>query len=103
MKSQWNKDLDIPVEILFKYLCRDYRREQAHCMELEAEISRLKSELNVLRNNTPSISKMQQRIESLKALSKEQVAAIIRRNDTICELSDKIAMLRERLEKYEEV
>ena len=103
MKSEWNKDLDIPVEVLFKYLCRDYRREKAHCKELETEISRLKSELNVLKNNIPYISKMKQKIESLKAFSKEQGEAIKRRNDTIIELSDKIALLMARLEKYEEV
>lgn len=33
--EKWNKALDIPVEILFKYLCRDYRREQARTAELE--------------------------------------------------------------------
>lgn len=103
MKSEWNKDLDIPVEVLFKYLCRDYRREKAHCKELETEISRLKSELNVLKNNIPCISKMKQKIESLKAFSKEQGETIKRRNNTISQLKESNDQLRMRLEKYEEV
>lgn len=103
MKSEWNKDLDIPVEVLFKYLFRDYRREKAHCKELETEISRLKSELNVLKNNIPCISKMKQKIESLKAFSKEQGETIKRRNNTISQLKESNDQLRMRLEKYEEV
>lgn len=51
--EKWNKALDIPVEILFKYLCRDYRREQARTAELEKKVQKLQAELNYERNNTP--------------------------------------------------
>lgn len=56
--EKWNKALDIPVEILFKYLCRDYRREQARTAELEKKVEKLQAELNYERNNTPTVEKL---------------------------------------------
>jgi DNA repair exonuclease SbcCD ATPase subunit len=103
MKSEWNKDLDIPVEVLFKYLCRDYRIEKALCKELEAEISRLKSELNYAQNNIAPIAKLQKKFEALKQFSREQEETIKRRNNTISQLRESNEQLRMRLEKYEEV
>lgn len=103
MKSEWNKDLDIPVEILFKYLCRDYRRAQAYSRELEAEISRLKSEVNYAQNNIASIEKLQKKLDALKQFSREQEETIKRRNNTISQLRESNEQLRMRLEKYEEV
>lgn len=55
--EKWNKALDIPVEILFKYLCRDYRREQARTAELEKKVEKLQAELNYERNNTPTVER----------------------------------------------
>lgn len=103
MKSEWNKDLDIPVEILFKYLCRDYRRAQAYSRELEAEISRLKAEVNYAQNNIVPIEKLQKKLEALKQFSREQEETIKRRNNTISQLRESNEQLRMRLEKYEEV
>lgn len=103
MKSEWNKDLDIPVEVLFKYLCRDYRQEQAYSRELEAEISRLKSEVNYAQNNIASIEKLQKKLDALKQFSREQEETIKRRNNTISQLRESNEQLRMRLEKYEEV
>lgn len=103
MKRDSNKNLDIPVEVLFKYLCRDYRREKAHCKELEAEISRLKSELNYAQNNIAPIEKLQKKFEALKQFSREQEETIKRRNNTISQLKESNERLIMRLEKYEEV
>lgn len=103
MKSEWNKDLDIPVEILFKYLYRDYRRAQAYSRELEAEISGLKSEVNYAQNNIASIEKLQKKLDALKLFSREQEETIKRRNNTISQLRESNEQLRMRLEKYEEV
>ena len=53
--EKWNKALDIPVEILFKYLCRDYWREQARTAELEKKVEKLqagtKISVSVQRSN----------------------------------------------------
>lgn len=103
MKSEWNKDLDIPVEVLFKYLCRDYRRAQAYSQKLEAEIYRLKSEVNYAQNNIVSIEKLQKKLDALKQFSREQEETIKRRNNTISQLRESNEQLRMRLEKYEEV
>lgn len=62
----WNSHLDIPAEILFKYLCRDYRREQARTAELEKKVAKLQAELNYERECTPSVEKLQRQVASLK-------------------------------------
>lgn len=67
--EKWNKALDIPVEILFKYLCRDYRREQARTAELEKKVEKLQAELNYERNNTPTVEKLQRQVTSSRRRS----------------------------------
>lgn len=89
--TPWNKNLDIPVEILFKYLCRDYRREQARTAELEKKVEKLQAELNYERNNTPTVEKLQRQVASLKTKVREQEGTIKVRNLTIKRLKSRIA------------
>lgn len=89
--EKWNKALDIPVEILFKYLCRDYRREQARTAELEKKVAKLQTELNYERNNTPTVEKLQRQVTSLKTKVREQEGTIKVRNLTIKRLKSRIA------------
>lgn len=89
--EKWNKALDIPVEILFKYLCRDYRHEQARTAELEKKVAKLQTELNYERNNTPTVEKLQRQVTSLKTKVREQEGAIKVRNLTIKRLKSRIA------------
>lgn len=86
----WNSHLDIPVEILFKYLCRDYRREQARTAELEKKVAKLQAELNYERNNTPTVEKLQRQVTSLKKKFREQEGTIKVRNLTIKRLKGEI-------------
>lgn len=89
--EKWNKALDIPVEILFKYLCRDYRREQARTAELEKKVEKLQAELNYEREYTPSVEKLQRQVASLKTKVREQEGTIKVRNLTIKRLKSRIA------------
>lgn len=86
----WSSHLDIPVEILFKYLCRDYRREQARTAELEKKVAKLQAELNYERNNTPTVEKLQRQVTSLKTKVREQEGTIKVRNLTIKRLKGEI-------------
>lgn len=88
--EKWNKALDIPVEILFKYLCRDYRREQARTAELEKKVEKLQAELNCERECTPSVEKLQRQVASLKKKVCEQEGTIKVRNLTIKRLKSRI-------------
>jgi peptidoglycan hydrolase CwlO-like protein len=88
--EKWNKALDIPVEILFKYLCRDYRREQARTAELEKKVQKLQAELNYERNNTPTVEKLQRRVSSLQTKVREQEGTIKARNLAIKRLKGEI-------------
>lgn len=89
--EKWNKALDIPVEILFKYLCRDYRLEQARTADLEKKVEKLQAELNYERNNTPTVEKLQRQVASLKTKVREQEGTIKVRNLTIKRLKSRIA------------
>lgn len=89
--EKWNKALDIPVEILFKYLCRDYRREQARTAELEKKVEKLQTELNYERECTPSVEKLQRQVAALKTKVREQEGTIKVRNLTIKRLKSRIA------------
>lgn len=86
----WNSHLDIPVEILFRDLCRDYRREQARTAELEKKVEKLQAELNYERNNTPTVEKLQRQVTSLKKKVREQEGTIKVRNLTIKRLKGEI-------------
>lgn len=86
----WNSHLDIPVEILFKYLCRDYRREQVRTAELEKKVAKLQAELNYERNNTLTVEKLQRRVSSLKTKVREQEGTIKARNLAIKRLKSRI-------------
>lgn len=88
--EKWNKALYIPVEILFKYLCRDYRREQARTAELKKQVAKLQAELNYERNNTPTVEKLQRQVTSLKKKVREQEGTIKVRNLTIKRLKGEI-------------
>lgn len=66
-----NKELDIPVEVLFKYLCRDFRKAQTKIAELEGRIKDLKAQVNYSKNNLPDICKLQEKIRHQKKVIKE--------------------------------
>ncbi len=86
----WNSHLDIPVEILFKYLCWDYRREQARTAELEKKVEKLQAELNYERECTPSVEKLRRKVASLKTKVREQEGTIKARNLAIKRLKGEI-------------
>lgn len=103
MKSEWNKDLDIPVEILFKYLCRDYRREQTRNNTLAKQVRQLQARINYGENCLPPVEKLQKQVEKLKTMVSDLQLSLSRRNIEISQLNESNYKLKKRLEKYEEV
>lgn len=103
MKSEWNKDLDIPIEVLFKYLYRDYRREQIRNDVLAKQVKQLQARINYGENCLPPVEKLQKQVENLKKIVSDLELALGRRNIAIAQLRESNEQLRERLEKYEEV
>lgn len=103
MKSEWNKDLDIPVEVLFKYLCRDYRREQARSDALAKQVRQLQARINYGENCLPPVEKLQKQVEKLKTMVSDLQLSLSRRNIEISRLNESNYKLKKRLEKYEEV
>lgn len=101
MEKVNNKDLDIPAEILFKYLCRDYRKLQTHSHELEKQVSQLQAVVNYGKNCLPSVEKLQKQVANLKVQITDLQSALNRRNITISQLSEVNEKLRKSLEKYE--
>lgn len=103
MKSEWNKDLDIPVEVLFKYLCRDYIREQARSDALAKQVRQLQARINYGENCLPPVEKLQKQVEKLKTMVSDLQLSLSRRNIEISRLNESNYKLKKRLEKYEEV
>lgn len=103
MKSEWNKDLDIPVEVLFKYLCRDYRREQARSNTLAKQVRQLQARINYGENCLPPVEKLQKQVVKLKTMVSDLQLSLSRRNIEISQLNESNYKLKKRLEKYEEV
>lgn len=101
MEKVRNKDLDIPVEVLFKYLCRDYRKLQTHSYELEKQVRLLQAVVNYGENCLPSVEKLQKHVANLKEQIIDLQYALNRRNITISQLSETNEELKKRLEKYE--
>ncbi len=103
MESKWNKDLDIPIEVLFKYLYRDYRREQARNEALAKQVKQLQARINYGENCLPPVEKLQKQVENFKAINRDLQLALSRRNIEISQLNEINYKLKKRLEKYEEV
>lgn len=103
MESKWNKDLDIPIEVLFKYLYRDYRREQARNDALTKQVKQLQARINYGENCLPPVEKLQKQVENFKAINRDLQLALSRRNIEISQLNEINYKLKKRLEKYEEV
>lgn len=103
MESKWNKDLDIPIEVLFKYLYRDYRREQARNEALAKQVKQLQARINYGENCLPPVEKLQKQVENFKTINRDLQLALSRRNIEISQLNEINYKLKKRLEKYEEV
>ena len=80
MKSDLNKNLDIPIEVLFKYLYRDYRREQTRSDALAKQVRQLQARINYGENCLPPVEKLQKQVEHLKSTISDLQLALGRRN-----------------------
>lgn len=102
-----NLALDIPIETLFKYLLKDYHREQQRILYLEGQIRSL------LKRNTyleQEIGKVKQQLLKKVERSEKQInytqeisqlhQAVSCRNNTIEQLRNENARLKNELDTY---
>ena len=102
-----NLALDIPIEILFKYLLKDYHREQQRTLYLERQIK------SVLKRNAyleQEIGKVKQQLLKKIERSEKQIdysqeisrlhQAVSCRNNTIEQLRNENARLKNELDAY---
>lgn len=93
---------DIPLEVLYKYLLKDYRREQQRNQQLEDQIESLLKRNNYLEkefsNIESGLTKMTEKQLRYSDEFKELHQAISCRNNTIEQLRNENARLRKNLD-----
>ena len=99
-----NLALDIPTECLFKYLLKDYRREQQRTLQLEIQIRSLLKRNAYLEQEFGKVkSRLLKVTEKQNDYSKEFSElnqAIASRNNTIGQLKKENALLKNDLDAY---
>ena len=102
-----NLALDIPIEILFKYLLKDYHREQQRTLYLEGQIRSLLKRNTYLEQETGKVK--QQLLKEIERNEKEidysqEISqlhqAVSCRNNTIEQLKNENARLKNELDTY---
>lgn len=102
-----NLALDIPIEILFKYLLKDYHREQQRTMYLEGQIRSLLKRNTYLEQETgkvkqqllKKIERNEKQIDCSQEISRLH-QAVSCRNNTIEQLRNENARLKNELDAY---
>lgn len=102
-----NLALDIPIEILFKYLLKDYHREQQRTMYLEGQIRSLLKRNIYLEQETgkvkqqllKKIERNEKQIDYSQEISRLH-QAVSCRNNTIEQLRNENARLKNELDAY---
>lgn len=102
-----NLALDIPIETLFKYLLKDYHREQQHTMYLEGQIRSLLKRNTYLEQETgkvkqqllKKIERNEKQIDYSQEISRLH-QAVSCRNNTIEQLRNENARLKNELDAY---
>ena len=102
-----NLALDIPIEILFKYLLKDYHREQQRTMYLEGQIRSLLKRNTYLEQETgkvkqqllKKIERNEKQIDYSQEISRLH-QAVSCRNNTIEQLRNENARLKNELDAY---
>ena len=96
-----NLALDIPIETLFKYLLKDYHREQQRTLYLEGQIK------SVLKRNAyleQEIGKVKQQLLKKQIDYSQEISrlhqAVSCRNNTIEQLRNENARLKNELDTY---
>lgn len=102
-----NLALDIPIETLFKYLLKDYRRERQRTIHMEAQVRSLLKRNAYLEQE---IGKVKQRLLKKVEKSEKQIdysqeisrlhQAVSCRNNTIEQLRNENARLKNELDTY---
>lgn len=102
-----NLALDIPIETLFKYLLKDYHREQQRTMYLEGQIRSLLKRNTYLEQETGKVK--QQLLKKIERYEKQidysqEISrlhqAVSCRNNTIEQLRNENARLKNELDAY---
>lgn len=95
---------DIPIEVLFKYLLKDYHREQQRTLHLESQIRSLLKRNAYLEQEFGKVkSRLLKTTEKQSDYSKEFSElnqAISCRNNTIGQLRNENAQLKNDLDAY---
>lgn len=102
-----NLALDIPIEILFKYLLKDYHREQQRTLYLEGQIRSLLKRNTYLEQETgkvkqqllKKIERSEKQIDYTQEISQLH-QAVSCRNNTIEQLKNENAQLKNELDTY---
>lgn len=102
-----NLALDIPIEILFKYLLKDYHREQQRTLYLEGQIRSLLKRNTYLEQETgkvkqqllKKIERSEKQIDYTQEISRLH-QAVSCRNNTIEQLKNENARLKNELDTY---
>ena len=102
-----NLSLDIPIETLFKYLLKDYHREQQRTMYLEGQIRSLLKRNTYLEQETgkvkqqllKKIERNEKQIDYSQEISRLH-QAVSCRNNTIEQLRNENARLKNELDAY---
>lgn len=102
-----NLALDIPIETLFKYLLKDYHREQQRTMYLEVQIRSLLKRNTYLEQETgkvkqqllKKIERNEKQIDYSQEISRLH-QAVSCRNNTIEQLRNENARLKNELDAY---
>lgn len=102
-----NLALDIPIEILFKYLLKDYHREQQRTLYLEGQIrsllkrnTYLEQETGKVKQQLPKkIERNEKEIDYSQEISQLH-QAVSCRNNTIEQLKNENARLKNELDTY---
>ena len=102
-----NLALDIPIETLFKYLLKDYYREQQRTMYLEGQIRSLLKRNTYLEQETgkvkqqllKKIERNEKQIDYSQEISRLH-QAVSCRNNTIEQLRNENARLKNELDAY---
>lgn len=98
---------DIPIETLFKYLLKDYHREQQRTMYLEGQIRSLLKRNTYLEQETgkvkqqllKKIERNEKQIDYSQEISRLH-QAVFCRNNTIEQLRNENARLKNELDAY---
>ena len=102
-----NLALDIPIETLFKYLLKDYHREQQRTIYLEGQIRSLLKRNTYLEQETgkvkqqllKKIERNEKQIDYSQEISRLH-QAVSCRNNTIEQLRNENARLKNELDAY---